>query len=258
MALPKKSDIKTVFNASTPVPAIAKGIVTIQDFPDIRYEDIIQTTKEAAAAAVAQVDEGTTASSPTAGDVYRITIQQNSLDNIKYKKTYSYTVATGDTQNNVRDKMISTINADTGAIVVADDNGAGVVRLTAKTAGEEFESTYSSQFGSVSTTTANVRSKGKKADLQADGVADADILGTDNYTTYTIEAFLPISGNESSQDTRIIHKERILARVYVNEDTGTILNDIAVVGLDEIFEGPDDDTSATTLKNDIVKYLAKN
>ena len=107
-------------------------------------------------AAVAQISTVTFATNPTIGDVFTVNVTDNAAG-----KTYtaSYTAAAA-TVADVTAGITAALNNVVGITVTAVDSGAGVVTLTANTAGNAFSTTATTNSATttetIATTTSNV------------------------------------------------------------------------------------------------------
>lgn len=248
-------DFVAVFNATTPVPTLVKGVLSIDKIPDIQYVDILSQVKTTAVSPVAQVDTVTVPASPTVGDTMRVTLQKNELSNINTRKSYRVIIETGDTQATVKQKFIDVITADTGKFVAATAGGAGEVVITSSTAGEEFLSTVSTNL-TLANTTANTRSVGQNADLTADGVDAADNETGDTYQKHDIVFRLATTSEATIQANGVSANERFFARIYVNAVNAGVVAAIGDV-LDDFFDAPDGNGTVGALETDLAQYLAK-
>lgn len=248
-------DYVSVFNATTPVPTLVKGVLTIDGLPDITYSDIVTQNKSASVTPVAQVDTATVPASPTVGGTFRITIQRNELSNINTRKSYRVIAETGDTQATVRDKLIGVINGDAGALVTASSGGGGAVVLTSDDSGEEYVTVVSTNM-TLANTTANTASVGQNADLTDDGVADSENETGDSYQVHNIVFRLQTQSEATIAANGVAVEELHTARVYVNEDNAGV---VAAIGdiLDDFFDGPDGNGTVGALETDLQQYLAK-
>jgi len=141
-------------------------------------------------AAVAQVTSTTVAGVIAIGDVFNISVTDNAAGTT-YNASFTATAATA---ANVTAGLTTALNNVVGITVTATDPGAGVVTLTAKTAGNGFTSSVSktSTLGTISTPSTSISN--------VVGGEFLSVLNLTNGTKQTIDVAPIINGVSSAAD----------------------------------------------------------